>query len=522
MTATTTGSKVATNNQTVTGTTSHTASATVTGTYAGTSTGTVTVVASTTVTGTETWTGTYSGVGTASGTTRSFTSTLTATTPVLGTLTLAATGTNTASATETATGSTIGSGTKTATQTYTVVPTVTTTGTVTSTQTVTVVTSSPPSGGIAAGGGRGPLSTVIVTDHVFVDGVPTLDNQTVRVMLESTLGGAQVAVKLTNRFSAFPISIGAAHLAIKASGGAIVGGTDTPMTFGGASSLSLSPGQEVWSDLVSLNVAAGQTLAISIYTPSRFTPTTEAGRGNVSWMTHYISSAGNYVASTTMPSGSTTHTILLVAEIRVVPPSPAVTLAALGDSITEGACSTSTNGDWPDLVSARLRSLPDGTLVSVFNAGIGSGRFETNDGAGLRGLQRLPYLLTLPNVRWVMLLMGVNDISYDGALSADLIAAYRTAISLAHAAGVKIIGIPILPFRHSAKDVGTNWATAQAVNAWIRTAGNGYDAILDFEPVIGDPNDPGSLLSSMTCDHVHPNQAGYTAMANSIDLSVFR
>ena len=98
----------------------------------------------------------------------------------------------------------------------------------------------------------------------------------------------------------------------------------------------------------------------------------------------------------------------------------------------------------------------------------------------------------------------------------------QTAISMAHAAGVKIIGIPILPFRHSTKDVGTNWATAQAVNAWIRTPGNGYDAILDFEPVIGDPNDAGSLLSSMTCDHVHPNQAGYTPMANSIDLSIFR
>jgi lysophospholipase L1-like esterase len=343
-------------------------------------------------------------------------------------------------------------------------------------------------------------------------------------MLESTMGGAQVAVKLTNRFSAFPISIGAAHVAIRASVGAIASGTDRAMTFGGLSSVELSPGQEIWSDAIALNILAGQTLAISVYTPSRFTPTTEAGRGNVSWMTHYISSAGNWVASTTMPSGSTTHTILLVAEIRVVPVSPAVALATLGDSITEGACSSSTNGDWPDLVSAGFRSLPDGTLVSVFNAGIGSGRLVTSDGGGLRGLERLPYLLTLPNLRWVTLLMGVNDISYERVASVDLIAAYREAIRMAHAAGVKIIGIPILPFRHSAKDVDNNWATAQAANVWIRTSAE-FDAIIDFEPVVGDPNDSGSLLSSLTCDHVHPNQDGYTAMANYVlnnKVSIFR
>ena len=308
----------------------------------------------------------------------------------------------------------------------------------------------------------------------------------------------------------------------RASGGSIVGGTDTAMTFGGLPAVDLAPGREIWSDPVPLNVTAGQTLAISIHTPSRFTPTTESGRGNLSWMTHYLSGAGNWVSSTTMPSGSTTHTILLVSEIRVLPVSPAVTLAALGDSITEGACSTSANGDWPDLLSARMRSLPDGTLVSVLNAGIGSGRFATSDSAGPRGLDRLSYLLTLPNLRWVTLLMGVNDISYDGATSADLIAAYQTAIGMAHAAGVKIIGIPILPFRHSVKDVDGNWATAQAVNAWVRTPGNGFDAIIDFEPVVGDPGDPGSLLGALTCDHVHPNQAGYTAMADAIDLSIFR
>ena len=167
--------------------------------------------------------------------------------------------------------------------------------------------------------------------------------------------------------------------------------------------------------------------------------------------------------------------------------------------------------------------MSDGTPVSVFNAGIGSGRFQSSDGAGLSGIKRLPELLALPSVRWVTILMGVNDISYEGATVANLENAYQSAIALAHAKGVKVIGIPILPFRQSVKDdaQGKNWATAKTVNGWIRTSGS-FDAVIDFEPVVGDPNDPGSMKSTLQSgDHVHPNQKGYNAMANSIDLSIF-
>jgi len=194
---------------------------------------------------------------------------------------------------------------------------------------------------------------------------------------------------------------------------------------------------------------------------------------------------------------------------------------ALGDSITDGACSSNdTNGSWPDLLSGRLSALPDGTAVSVVNAGIGSNRFQSSDGAGLSGIHRLPDVLALPAVRWVILFEGVNDISYEHSTADQLIAAYQAAIDQAHAAGVRVAGVPILPIRHSVKDVGTNEATREAVNSWIRTSG-AYDRVIDFEPVMADPADPLSLKSSLTCDHVHPNAAGYRAMANSIDLTIF-
>jgi lysophospholipase L1-like esterase len=85
---------------------------------------------------------------------------------------------------------------------------------------------------------------------------------------------------------------------------------------------------------------------------------------------------------------------------------------------------------------------------------------------------------------------------------------------------VRVAGVPILPIRRSTKDVGTNEATREAVNTWIRTSG-AFDRVIDFEPVMADPADPLSIKSSLTCDHVHPNAAGYKAMADSIDLSIF-
>jgi lysophospholipase L1-like esterase len=384
-----------------------------------------------------------------------------------------------------------------------------------------------PSVWVPAWTGRGPLSTTIITNRTLTDATPNLTGRTLRVMAHLTTSGTQVRIRLSQRFSASSLDVEEAHVAIGDTGSSIFPATDRALTFGGNATVSVPAGEDVWSDPVALDVSAGQNLAVSLYVPGSFVPTTQGGRGQVKTSYHKV---GNQVAATSLSGASRTRQVFGVYEVQVLSAGPAAAIVALGDSITEGACSSlDADGDWPDLLSQRLPLLADGTAVSVLNAGIGSGRFASSDGAGIRGLSRLDELLTLPAVRWVTLLMGVNDISYELVDAAFLEDAYAQAITKAHAAGKKLIGIPILPFGTSTKDVGGNVQVAQEVNAWIRAHDKrlgapepSYDAVVDLEPILIDPEgESWALPSTLTCDGVHPNQAGYRAIANAIPLDIF-
>jgi lysophospholipase L1-like esterase len=395
---------------------------------------------------------------------------------------------------------------------------------------VTASSASPPCPAtwISAWTGRGPLSTTITTDHTFLDPAPNLGGRTLRVMAHLTTAGSAVRVRLSQRFSSDPLAIAAAHVALRSTGSGIVPETDQPLTFAGSPTVTVPAGGDLWSDPATLTVGAGQDVAISLYIPGPFVPTTEGGRGGVK--TSYYKT-GNLVSAPSLSPASVTRQVFVAYEVQVLSPGPAAAIVALGDSITEGACSSvDANGDWPDLLSARLPFLSDGTAVAVLNEGIGSGRFASSDGAGLRGLTRLDELLAFPEVRWVTLLMGVNDISYEDVDATFLEEAYTQAITKAHAAGKKIIGIPILPFGGSVKDVGDNIQVGKDVNAWIRShdqhAGApepSFDAVIDVESAVLDPTtDTWSLRPDLTCDNVHPNQSGYRALAAAIPLDVFR
>jgi lysophospholipase L1-like esterase len=390
------------------------------------------------------------------------------------------------------------------------------------TATPTQTTPAPPSSTAAqaAGPGRGgqPFR------------VTALANQTVRMIVRTTIGGRRVRVKLSNAFGASAVTVGAAHLATRATGSAIVPASDRPLTFAGKASFTMMPGVVVVSDPVDLDVAPLTDLAISLYFPDDTgSPTTHA----TGLRPTYVSTEGDFTGRPELPLAGTTQQYYWLSSVEIAAPADAFAIVAFGDSITDGARSTpDTNNSWPALLAARLRANKATANIAVVNEGIGGNRLLT-DAAGLAGVSALARLdrdvLSHPGVKWLMILEGINDI---GALAAatptpnpatteSLIWALQQVIDRAHAHGVKVVGCTLTPYEGAGYSRENGEVIRDAVNRWIRTSG-AFDAVVDFEAATRDPDNPKRFRPEFDPgDHLHPNDAGYKAMAEAIDLAIF-
>jgi lysophospholipase L1-like esterase len=361
-------------------------------------------------------------------------------------------------------------------------------------------------------------------------------DQTLRQIAHVSVGGARVRVVLTNSFGTQPLRVGAAQVALRDKGVAITPGSNRALTFGGIDQPVVPPGALLVSDPIELAVPDFADLVVDLYLPDD----TGAGKSPVtfhpaSWQVNYVSKPGNHAGAVTFPVAATTAyrrsdglpsaSSFFLSRVEVEAPGATGLLVAFGDSITDGTQSgLDQNMRWPDLLARRLTSA--GIRMSVVNGGIGGGRV-LEDGVGPNALARFDRdVLAQPGVTHVTVLEGINDIGVGGAKPspsvADLISGHKQLIARAHARGLRIYGATLTPFEGAAYWTPEGEAKRQALNEWIRTGG-AYDAVLDFAAVVQDTAHPTKSRAEYDSgDHLHPSPAAYTAMANSIDLGLFR
>jgi lysophospholipase L1-like esterase len=359
------------------------------------------------------------------------------------------------------------------------------------------------------------------------------ENQTLREIVHTSLGSNMVRVRLSNAYGKEAVDVGSVHIAIRAKESSIVPGSDHALTFGGRPSVSIPPNALVLSDPIELKVPESGDLAISIFLPKH---AKGSGIHYAAQQTSYVGQ-GDMTRAASIDNASTITSWIFLTGVDVTADNSAGTLVAFGDSITDGARSTvDANLRWPNVLANRL--LEKKKHIGVLDAGIGGNRIlhdaVSNVRFGVSALARFDRdVLAQPNVKYVIILEGINDLGHAGTsaptsetVSAeDIIAGMKQMIERAHEKGIKVFGATLTPFEGT---VFPGYFTAEkeakrkAVNEWIRT-GKGFDGVVDFDKAVQDPQHPDRMMATYDGgDHLHPGDAGYKAMGQAIDLSLFR
>ena len=333
-----------------------------------------------------------------------------------------------------------------------------------------------------------------------------------------------VSVQLTNEFGIEPLTIGAASIALRQSADKVA--TPVALTFKGQPTVTIPPGKFVWSDPVHLTFPAMSDVAVSLFVPAQ--PMTFVSQHNFADATNYTA-AGNEVTATSLTAPTKLMSFRYLKSISVSRPSRGGVLC-FGDSITDGSKSTSdTNQRWPDELAKRLAANPATANLGVMNVGIGGNRI-VRETTGPSAVDRFDHdVLELPNVKYMILLEGINDIGhsydpvhpYDHITAAELIAADRLLIARAHANGIRIFGATLTPYMGAKYASPAGEQVREALNQWIRTGGE-FDGVIDFDKAAADPANPTKYLPAYDSgDDLHPTDAGMKAMAGAIDLTLF-
>jgi lysophospholipase L1-like esterase len=349
-------------------------------------------------------------------------------------------------------------------------------------------------------------------------------DSTYRNVMRTSIGGKGLRVKLTNEFGTTQLLVGSAHIALDAGNGAIRLDSDHELTFGGRPSASIPAGGFMLSDEVAMEIPALSSLAVSLYLSDQKIPTRTC---------HILASSTNYVTkgdatkAVKMENARTTPAWIFVKGIDVRSDQNAFAIVTLGDSITDGNASTSdANHRWPDYLAERLQKNPDTAQAGVLNQGIIGNRILRAE-LGQAAIARFDRdVLAQSGARYLILLESINDINWDDpsedASAEELIVGITQLVERAHAHGIALIAATLTPYSGAEIFLEKGELTRTTINHWYRTAGV-VDGVIDFDKATRDPSKPAAFNPAYDSgDHLHPNDAGYKAMADSIDLKLFR
>ncbi|MFI2184353.1 SGNH/GDSL hydrolase family protein [Streptomyces sioyaensis] len=352
-------------------------------------------------------------------------------------------------------------------------------------------------------------------------------DRTLRLVVHSGAGGPRARIRLANTFAAAPVEIAAASIAVRGAGAAAAR-PPVPLTFGGGhTGTRLPAGAEAFSDPVDFTVPAGTDLLVSLHLPGTVTA---APVHQEAAQLSYLSAAGSGdrtadAGGTAFPETMTSWPFLTGVDVGGGPGS----VVALGDSITDGVKSTSgANRRWPDVLARRLWAQHAVPRYGVLNQGISANRVVTDrypgdgvssDTGGVSAQHRLERdVLAQPAARTVVVFEGINDMRW-GTPAEDIVAGLRALARQAHERGLRVVVATVAPCAGYPDCTPAVDARRQAVNAFVRDNGGAFDATLDFDAVLRDPQQPRRMLPGYDSgDHLHPGDAGLRALGDSVDL----
>jgi lysophospholipase L1-like esterase len=346
------------------------------------------------------------------------------------------------------------------------------------------------------------------------EGVVGFNNHTLRTNPRISLGGDRLRVRISNAYGNRPLTIGAAQIALRDKGPAIVAGSGRKLSFGGSESAVIAAGAILFSDPVELAVPPLADLAVSFHLPSDV-PTNFTITGRYARQTNYISPVGNFVADTVMRVANLTDQCSSCAASTC---SPRAKRAVWSRSATR-----------PDQLARRLVARGRRPM-GVMNNGLGGNRilYDIRGDSGLKRFDR--DVLAQPGVTHAIVMLGTNNLRNRWAKPEEEVNAAQMIVGLqqmavrAHSAGIKLIGATLTPFGNETF-MANAWNPARekhrvAVNAWIRESGT-FDGVADFDAALRDPEISTQMRAVDDCgDGLHPSDGGYCKMGDAINLAL--